>query len=99
MDPGRLTFFNQIQDLVFDPKARDREDFITWLIENAVIHERCDDLTLGNEGDIEYAVETLVDKLSPLSPYSDAIAEMHFREGEEKTCFRPSKSPCGLGQP
>ena len=72
-----------------------REDFIEFLITSACL---LDSDFKQKEDVIEYAMETLLMQ-GPLSSYSDAIAEMHFREGEENTCFRGSKSPCGLANP
>lgn len=72
-----------------------KELVINFLITSACLLDS--DFT-QKEDIIEYAIETLLMQ-GPLSPYSDAIAEMHFREGEENTCFRGSKSPCGLVNP
>ena len=72
-----------------------KEQVINFLITSACLLDS--DFT-QKEDIIEYAIETLLMQ-GPLSPYSDAIAEMHFREGEENTCFRGSKSPCGLVNP
>ena len=95
----RLKYLNKFIDchelIARSSKICRREDFIEFLITSACL---LDSDFMHKEDIIEYATETLLMQ-GPLSSYSDAIAEMHFREGEENTCFRGSKSPCGLANP